>query len=525
MKARAFVPALAGVFTLATSLSFAAAKVDGPPGIMPTTATLEQVETLNESARGTPGPGVHVEDWDVVEGGVPITIHYMRHRSDYFAVRKMGPITSARGTYQKQSWYQDENGLTIAQTKPIGAGVDEERTLVTVAAEGTALKVLGEVATPVAAYVVEGKPTDDVARWYFVEKSTGRVVRREYLDEGDHVVVTFDDFRARDGETRAWHRRVAYEGKEHGDTYALRSYETSADVPETAFQPPPNRRVFDVFPKGTTKVRLPAQFVDNQVFVQVNLGQRGVDLQLDSGSSNINLNRDVAKEMGFQLIGDRAIIPKMTIGSIELDDVVVTTLPYSQETGSGIKSMGLLGFDFLADAVVHVDYFNEIAEAYDPDAFNPGQIAGSMQIPVTLDDRVPIAPAEVGFAPGHFLLDTGSFASFVSASFAKKHPHAVEDRGAGSLSQAISHFQYAQGVSRQIRLRPVQVDRFLFGGTGFMHPLIYEDAEERPDYDYEDGLIGQDFLRFYDLYFDYIGSRIVIAPNKGLLKQSTSVKH
>ena len=431
---------------------------------MPTSATLDQVVALNTAARGVPGPGVHVEDWDVRGSGGRRTVHAVYRGADYFEIYKHGPLTYEDGRYQGQAWFQNVNGETVLRSKPEPGAEEAEESLAPLISDGFTLRLLGEVTTPTAAYVVEVHPPTGDARWFYVEKATGRIIEHEYPYSSRHQVATIDDFRTSDGETRAWHVRFSYENSDNAIDYTMRSFDANATLPETAFHIPPNRRVVDVFPSGVTKVQLPAQFLDleadvtgrgSEVLLRVNLGERAVDMILDSGSSGLFINRDLAKELGYEIVGDDAIVPKLTIGSLELDNVVFSTLPFQQETGYAAKAVGLLGFDFIADAVIHIDYNGEKVEAIDPDHFSPDQFPGALKVPLTLDHQLPVAPAQIGNAAGHFLLDTGAFASFVTAEFAKLHPSDVADRGAGALSSSLSHFQYAGAVNGPIRIFPV----------------------------------------------------------------------
>jgi hypothetical protein len=531
MKARAFAPALAGMFVLAASISFADTKAAMPAGMTATTATLDQVIALNPAARGMPEPGAHAEDWTITTGDAITTEHALRRGSDFVVVSKTGPLTYEHGRLKSQFWDQNENGLTVLRTKSADPEAFEP-SLADIARDGVALRILGEISAPTAALVLKATPPNDSEYWLFINKATGRLFRRMYLYGEDNYVVTYDDFRTADGETRAWHAHLAYEKGKYGTDETMRSYGSVA-TSDAAFAIPQNRRIVDHFPAGATKAQLPAQFLDNgfpfsgggkEVVVRVNLGDRAVDLALDSGASGIYLNRDLVKELGYEMIGDRAIVPKLNVGPIELDNVVVQTHSFQSETGVGVRLMGLLGFDFIADAVVHVDYLNERLDAIDPDAFHPKELADAWELPVDLDDQVPVAPAQVGNAVGHFLIDTGSFASFVTERFAELHPRDVADRGFGTQLAAADPDEYVETVTQKVRLRPVQVDKFVFGGTGFMHPVIFRDESQWLPGSIIDGLVGQDFLHNYDLYFDYLYNRVFVVPNKELRRGATAPK-
>jgi len=80
----------------------------------------------------------------------------------------------------------------------------------------------------------------------------------------------------------------------------------------------------------------------------------------------------------------------------------------------------------------------------------------------------------------------------------------------------------AIGVGGEIRLKPTQVRSFSLGGVRFTDWIIYKmpgnTAQEAEDFD---GLIGYDFLKYFNVVFDYGDSLIYLEPNQLFKRSST----
>lgn len=54
-----------------------------------------------------------------------------------------------------------------------------------------------------------------------------------------------------------------------------------------------------------------------------------------------------------------------------MENVSAQTAPYAERSYGDIPIAGLLGYDFIAGAVIHVDYYHGTVEAIAPAAFTP----------------------------------------------------------------------------------------------------------------------------------------------------------
>ena len=493
-----------------------------PAGITPTTMTLKGLFAMSKLAQGN-APKTRIEKWALTAEELTGTQTIYTSGTDTREDDVLGPFQSASGRLGAQKWRQNENGLTLRLR---GIHMESEinsRALRNPAKFGRAVRILGETAVPSAAYVVELNVPGGRKEWLFFDKTTKLIVRTETVWQEQRVTTTLDDFRKTRGVTEAWHVHVTDGRPFNDEDYKLQSLEFGMPVDPSHFAIPPNRHaMFDV-PGG--KAAVPATIIDDMVVVAMKVNGHSENFQLDSGASGILIDRDVALKDGLKTYGrstgatagsyvqTRTVIPEATIGDLTLHDLVVESLPF--ETAAGSKRVvGLLGFDFIAGAVIHIDYLNGKLEAIDPKSFAPPP--GAHEIPIALDDGVPFVAASIASTRAeHFILDTGAFRSTLFSAFAKSNPAAVADQGLGdSLEASFPFVNHLGGVGGTINVRPTQVKDFAFAGFTFAQWLFLASQENRSfEGEDADGLIGQDFLRNFDVYLDYSRERIYLVPN------------
>jgi len=276
---------------------------------------------------------------------------------------------------------------------------------------------------------------------------------------------------------------------------------------------------------------LPARIEYGIIIVRLTINGRGLDFQLDSGASNIVIDADVARQLSLQTFGERtqsvagdfqasdAIVPQIQIGQLTMSNVTVHCLPFASDWGEHTKIVGLLGYDFLAGAVVKVDYLNQTVDAFDPLSFK-GPTGQSFQVPIRLDDDVPVASAQVGNgAMGQFIVDTGSFAVLVFPSFVNANQNELLEFGYTEGSRTFYPVISSQGVGGEVSLMPLQASTFRFGTVGFNAFTVLDAFRAKSDFKDEDldGLIGHTLLKYFDVYFDYHDSMLILQPNKLLV--------
>jgi hypothetical protein len=525
-----FVAALLTVAVFQAAV--AASKVDPlyapPAGLVPTSAKLDEVLAQNRSAAGSSKDATSIEDWKVVEYGLSGTEHDVESGSDYREDVTLGPFTTVHGKRNGQLWRQNANGQTLLMAG-VHQGEEVSGSVLRGAETGPSryVTLIGQTAAAPPAYVVEVAPPDGTHEWIFYDAQSGQITRVESIEDARRVIYTYDDFRSTHGATRPWHIHASDGQAANDSDYTLTALQSGVPIPPGALDISPDRRKLVEFPPGISRVRLPAKIVNGDIAVRVSIAGRGFDVTLDSGSSEIVLDRGLVQRIGLQTLGratqtiagrfdrSRAIVPEMKIGDLTMHDVTVSSLPLAFDTSNDITDVGLLGFDFIHDVVLHIDYDRGTVDAIDPSHFEPETLKEAVVIPIALDDGVPLVQAQVGKTLArHFILDTGfDSAVLLFSLFVHDHPEDVKDKSGGRLNN-FNPYGQAQGVGGKLNLVETQLDSFYFGLVSFKDFEV-ERLDGSPEFqgDDEDGLIGYEILKYYDVYLDYANQRVVLAPN------------
>jgi hypothetical protein len=496
---------------------------DPPSGLTPAAVTLAQALVRYHHAYGTwtgktPATLVVHETFtrDNVTGSVTEYDSGKNSRVD----ETFGPDTDSNGTFDGRDWSIDANGQVV-----IDQGIHRE-----LAADGAAVRVaiargsapgvklLGRISQPVDAYVVEVNPAGGVLEYLYIDAANWRLVAKvlRYANRSDRF--TYDDYRTTAGVAQAWHTHEWIDDRRANS--AVAGHEIDSHIVDVHAGGNIDPGLFAV-PQSTPivalaqpHVTLPAKIVGDRIIVTVHLGTRVVDLQLDSGADGIFIDDAIVRALGYPMTSDRAVIPSLTIGGLSMQNVHVTAQPYESVADDGSPVAGLIGFDLINDVVLHVDYANGSVEAIAPQSFSPP--AGAVAIPIALDDQVPAVTIGLGNnASLRFIVDTGADASILFASFLEDDGAALQQGGITAETEAASPFLgTSYGVGGIVKYRSVEAGPLSIASWRFpVWPFsLVEDARSFDLEDY-DGLIGQDFLRYYDVYFDYAHSRILLAPN------------
>ena len=522
------------IVPLAPLRALADVPFDAPAGLVPTSASLTSVLDLHQRAVGNPTVPVRTRliEEHISSGGLDGTFTETFEGGDWSANEHLGSFTTRFGSKAGVQWRQDENGVTLTLK---GAHRAQQITDFAIAhafqnpaKPGAGVRLLGESPEPSAAYVVEVHPPGGNPAWLFLDASSGQLVRREQMVDERRLTETYDDFRITNGTTEPWHGRISI-GAATDDLVWTTSSER-VDVPLDADQVaiPPDTRQLVQFPPSASTVSLPARIVDRHVILRVMIGGRGYDFLLDTGSSTISVDDEIVSSLRLtshrhttmSIAGpvsqSEAIIPEMDIGDLRMRDVVVSASPFRYHPETTTRVVGVIGFDFFAGAVVHIDYPHGIAEAMVPASFQVPSKPDTI-LDATLDDRVPLVSATVGGVAGNFIFDTGADLVILFTRFTQAHPTATIDQGRGDamikklpLDTAVGTY----GVEGFVPLWPVEIQSMDFGGIGFPDCLVYRTQFASPfEAEDVDGIIGQEFLRYFDIYVDYRNARIILVPD------------
>jgi hypothetical protein len=506
-----------------------------PPGIRPASATLKQVLKAHERATGSDAVPVRtvVERGSVEQDSLSGSYTEVHAGKNYRATITTGPFVHAFGLYRGQLWRQDDNGVVVLMNGVHRRDeIDEEALHGDVSDPKNGVRLLGEVNSPFAAYVVEVNPPGGRLQWLFYDKTSGLLKRVERMYPDRRTTTTYEDFHTVNGVTAPWRSRSSDGRPNNDEQWTITSLTYNAKVGENELRIPPQSSGLVAFPPGVGSVALPARIVDRHVIVRVVINGRGLDFILDSGSSGIAVDRQVLAQLGIAAVGSatqtmagtyertKARIPQIDIGALRMRDVVVSSFPFSTAHGPAVRAVGLLGFDFIANAVLRIDYLHGLVEAIEPRTFIAP--AGAVPVDAALDDGVPFVRAQVGDAIGeHFVLDTGATANILFSAFTSAHPGDVADEGGGMSFNEVNPVYNGKGVGGSLALRATQVKRLRFAGTDFDDTLLFKTSANRPfEGEDEDGLLGYDLLKYFTVCFDYPQRRLYFLPNSLVPKRA-----
>jgi Aspartyl protease len=447
----------------------------------------------------------------VTSSGSTIVEHRFRRGKDFRTTNDTGRFHTERGSFNGQGWHMNDNGQVILDEPDPGLAAREKTTT-----------TVTPIAAPVAGYVIATLNAQGFGAKEYVDGSAWRVVRRDVIGVNGTITTTYDDVRDDHGRIFAHHAHID-NGYAHttGDTRIVEYL--PGDFPAGQLAIPAPRRALVEFPPGVTSVELPAKFGRSHVYVRVNVGGRGLDFVLDSGAGGITIDSTVARELGLpefdkrstvtagRFTTARTVIPEMRIGPLVMRDVAVQEVPHGWQTAPDVKEVGLLGFDFLAELGVTIDYEHERVTVVPSARYVPPSDPHTIPLDVRIGSGQPRATVTVNGAVGErWILDTGGAGTFLIFDyFARRYPEALRDNGGGDQRE-----RHLYGIGGAIPAKPYQIASLKLANMNFTDWVGYR-VDGRGAYaQNDDGLVGVEFLRLFTVGFDYANSRVYLVPNR-----------
>jgi hypothetical protein len=239
---------------------------------------------------------------------------------------------------------------------------------------------------------------------------------------------------------------------------------------------------------------------------------------IDSGASQIILYRPYADKLGLSMLGATSFsgiagrdvsaryarVQTIALGESTLSNVVLIVSGEDREKAGLHNIDGILGFDALAGAVVHVDLVKERIAFGDPARVEPVVGKDAFAFRVNLADNTPEIPIGVGKLTTRATIDTGSSGAVTLSDNLHTSGRLVALGGATS---------YAIGVDG-LPDEPdpcYQLHEVTIGPIRYQNSLVCLGKERV--FGRDGGLIGLGFLHHYNWTFDYARTRVVLTPN------------
>jgi predicted aspartyl protease len=503
---------------LAASLACSAAAT--ADGTVPDSATIRE----KVAAAMGPMPTAYHETDEMISSGEVTAMEYDAVRGHSWRhVYNSGPFHFEEGVDKTQAWHQNDNGQTILDQPDPGLATSE-----------TTTTTVSRVHTPVEAYVIATLNANGYGTKQYVDPTTWHTVREESIEANGIVTTTYDDVRLDHDRTFAhhWHIDDPISGTANDVRVIAYDHDTVTDE-QVAIAPP--LRALVSFPSGVGSVMLPTQFTDSDVIVRVTINGRGLDFILDTGAGGILMDLDVAKQLGLPFYGRssavvaqrfptaRTIVPEMHVGDLVMRNVAVQLAPSGWDAGPYVKAVGLLGFDFLAELGVTIDYEHQRVTVVPGAAYVAPTDPHAYPIDVRIGDGVPFASVRINGALGErWILDTGHDGTFMIFDyFARRHPDALRDEhNWGARSDPIVFY----GVGGEFDTRPYVIANLQLSNLDFIDVLGYRVVSKGSYSEDSDGLIGSSFMRLFTVGLDYGNSCVYLVPTKATLR-ATHTRH
>ena len=527
-----------------------------PPATTPTSVQLSDVLALAHKADGTvKPPASRVEHGLDSAWGMKGSYSLLDSGDDYRYSYDLSKLRWDGGQTGGQGWQRDENGqVTLLHDTSASDFAPAAGYLGYPASE---LKLLGESAD--GAYVVQVDHPYSHRRWLFFDKKTGLLVRQEVGYPDARRTFTYSDFRKTDGCVDAWHVHATTGVTQNDYDLVTTSIRYGAAVGTGALAIPSSDYSLVQFPSGSNVVALPSRMVsksgstkyytvdnpnkdidmpgdmssvysvqtraDPHILVQLTIQGKGYDFYLDSGASGVFIDSSLAAKLGLETFGPSeqnqfgqwvkgyALLPEVSVGGITVKNLIAATLPGWDASQPGVDIVGLVGYDFIANAVLAIDYEKGTVTATNPLTFEPP--ADGVALPIALDDGVPYITVQIGQTQAdRFVVDTGSPNCFLAAGFAKAHPEDIKDQGVGGGVDRIWLPYYGfSGVGGDVSVRATEVKTLAISGVSLSEWIMFQDINDDGSDLWYDGLIGADFLKYFTVYLDYPQNEIFLVPN------------
>ncbi|MFZ0033237.1 MAG: pepsin/retropepsin-like aspartic protease family protein [Candidatus Cybelea sp.] len=407
-----------------------------------------------------------------------------------------GGVTEHNGFTGRLFWQSNFNGFT---TPIYGDYAKYLASLTMLRQEGTTelgatyageRRVDGKPAGVVRVTLTNGDPID-----LYVDPATGAYLQAT-IDPGGSLETTIHILSYADvvpGKKMISSYRI---GKDRA-LYTYDKFEPNVSVTPADLHPPAAKASWTFASQP-----FPVTLTRNRVLINATVNGVVGRFILDTGASAIVMDdrfADRAKASAlagsgeaFTLYGNVKIhtrrVDAISFGGSTLHNVLVASEDFESHDYRGLDRAGydgLIGYDLFAGAVVKLNVYDSTMTILDP--AEDLSASRGLQVLVDLSHRIPGIPITLnGSLPVIAFLDTGNpGVAFLSFDFAKSHDLRIGSPVCGNLeSLTIGPIVY--------KGQPVCLESF------------------RADY----MLLGYDFLKHFDLVFDYPHGRMFMMPNK-----------
>jgi predicted aspartyl protease len=411
-------------------------------------------------------------------------------------------------------WSSNQNGFTVQTIGEAARFVYTEQALFgggLTSLAATAVRSETLDGTPVA--WVRVAPEVGVAAELAIDPATG-ALKRAVLDPNGKYETRFDvlgytDVGAGKRVISSWR----YTGGK--SVYAYTTIEANTPVTDDELHPPKQTATWAFDPGAAT---VPVELTQYRVLIDATVnGVRGKFI-LDTGASSIAFTDTFARRVGAKRVGKTEIfgigggatanlykVDTIAFGRSVLHDVVILT--GLDERGSSENEIaGLIGFDLLAGAIVELDLDTKTLRITDPAKVQPDTTRG-LVVHVDLNEGVPrVGMTVAGRVPVLAMLDSGNPLHVLFSQTLVSRDRVSFFSDPSSLASQLQYY----GVNGSEIARCGQLQSLELG------PIVYRPvpACASPSMSHNDVLVGLDFIRAFNVVFDYPDGYLLMMPRK-----------
>lgn len=344
----------------------------------------------------------------------------------------------------------------------------------------------------------------------WIDTQSGLPLRTEYLDGDGPTYVDVSDWRTVDGRKIGF-RSVTTDGDHAYDIVEqTTSIRIDGPIDRAKFAPLTGRTL-----QAADVQTVPLLALGAHLGCTVTIAGKPYTFLIDSGAQNILLDSKVAADAGISEVGALEVrgatrsgglhvahLPRLSIGTASLDDLIVSTLGLGPSLGT-LHIDGILGYPFFASSIVELDPAHHTLRFGPPGSFEPQ----GERIAVDVDREIPEATLRIDDridAP--FMIDTGNSGELLFfRNFLERHPGLLPATGPASMNFGVG------GSNRTYR---AQLDELRLGGIALYRQnvdVVLATAGAFADR-IDAGNVGLGVLRNFTMTFDLGNGALYLQP-------------
>ncbi|HLL77616.1 MAG TPA: retropepsin-like aspartic protease [Pyrinomonadaceae bacterium] len=271
-------------------------------------------------------------------------------------------------------------------------------------------------------------------------------------------------------------------------------------------------------------MKIPLEIDNNIILMRVGVNDsQPLRFIFDTGASHTVISSRRAAELGLKTRGgargsgtggaiETSLIEgvSLSVQGARVSDQLIASMPFP--VIPGFEFDGTIGYDFINQFVVEIDYQNKLMNLYDPRAYAYDGRGEVIRL-LLAGRRTPLVRTQIileGRAPleARLEVDTGADGTFlVNSPFVRKHGllAAMRETREGGASGAGGEQRLRVG-----RVKAVRLGRLVINNPPLSLSLDAEGAGASVE---NDGLVGGEVFRRFKVILDYSRGSMILEPN------------